>query len=78
MMPSIGRIVHYYGVEDGATRAYAAIITDVRDDNAHVDLCVFRPQPEVVLGCPRAARGADVSTLVGYWDWPVRIGEPAP
>ena len=77
--PSVGRIVHYQGVDDPP---HAAIVIatypeiDPASNTSHhpygpdyVDLCVFTPAGTSFV---RAAKFSEVPDL-GCWSWPPRV-----
>jgi hypothetical protein len=64
-IPSVGRIVHYVGL-DG--RCYAAIVSDDQDPGALI-ITTFMPiGPNVVAGV-----GYDEDQGAGSWHWPERV-----
>lgn len=70
--PSIGRIVHYqrYGSPGGEheSKPSPAIITDVLEDGATVDIMVFNPNGLYFNRTPYSE-----TPKPGHWSWPPRV-----
>lgn len=77
-VPSVGRIVHYYGpVLAGSIGSYAppdgpcaAIVTAVRGDDT-VDLVVFVPGDSTMLALTRKQESQEPEA--NRWMWPPRV-----
>ncbi len=65
MIPTVGRIVHYYSMG----RPFAAVITDVHGADC-VDLFVMAPYEEKRLHFVNISE----TPLEGAWSWPKREG----
>lgn len=81
MNPTVGRIVHYVSLgsrrgeyPEGACRA--AIVTEVSEDGAHVNLCVVNPTGlhfrDGVVEDPSP------TPATGTWHWPERAPGQSP
>lgn len=69
---AVGRIVHFFQVDEKGPHVYAALVTDVGDDGV-ADLTVFMPgQQGFVWACPHYAGQGDVLYKDQHWSWPPR------
>lgn len=86
-IPSIGRVVHFTGTDEGRPIIEPAIITDVAAyaEDSEVDLAVFRAlgkdanvsgrgRVEFLDAVKKTAVAAGRLDAVGCWNWPVVVG----
>lgn len=67
MKPTIGRVVHYQSYNENGACAYAAIITQVNEDES-VELATFGPNS---VYFQHNVKQAEVPTE-SHWNWPVK------